>query len=115
MQHLEDDLLAALGAEGDMHRHAVARREAAPHVVAEQSHDARHGAAALADRAFTVQHGTLHGAQDLLAAEQRFRHVVEGAGLDGLHGCVLAALAGQQDDRGGACRTSIARRPRASP
>ena len=98
MQHLEDDFLAALGAERHVHRDAVARREAAAHVVAEQANDARHGAAASAEQAFAVQHRALHGAQDLLAAEQRLRHVVERAGLDRLHGRVLAALGRQQDD-----------------
>ena len=47
-----------------------------------------------------MQHCALHGAQHLLAAEQRLRHVVERAGLDRLHGRVLAALGRQQDDGG---------------
>ena len=92
MQHLQHDFLAALGAERDVHGDAVARRETAAHVVAEQAHDARDRAVASAERAFAVQHRALHGAQDLLAAEQRLRHVVERAGLDRLHRRVLAAL-----------------------
>ena len=55
-------------------------------------------AVASAEQAFAVQHRALHGAQYLLAAEQRLRDVVEGAGLDRLHGRVLAALGRQQDD-----------------
>ncbi len=97
VQYLEDHLLAALGAERDVHGDALAVREAAAHVVAEQPHHAGNPAVAAADRALAREQRALHRGEHLLAAEQPFRYVVERARLDRLHGRVFAALRRQQN------------------
>ncbi len=73
-----------------------------------------HAAVTAAHGPLARQQRALHGAEHLLAAEQRFRDVVEGAGFDRLHRRVLAALRGQQDHgrivRIGRDRTQCAQR-----
>ncbi len=96
VQHLDDDVLALLGAEGRMDRCVFAGSQASLEVVAKQL---RQIVIARGVERLSRDQCPANRRRDLFTAEQAFRQIVESAGENRLHRTELAAVFGQQNDR----------------